>query len=208
MNGQPGNALWYRAARVQVQMYDPSWPERYAEEAELLTRALAGSLLAVEHVGSTAVPGLAAKPVIDILAAVQDFNEFPALVERLQKIGYTYTPESEADDPSRRVFRKGPEDLTRLRTHHLHVTEQGSDYWRRLVAFRDHLRANPEDAASYVTLKRELAARHAADPGRYTRDKRDFVREIERRATSPPPSPGQMSRAAATGRGQGWRHRK
>jgi GrpB-like predicted nucleotidyltransferase (UPF0157 family) len=126
MSGQPGNPLWYRSARVHVQAYDPSWPEHYAEEAELLTRTLADSLLAVEHVGSTAVPGLAAKPVIDILAAVRDLNGFPVLVERLKETGYTYTPESEADDPSRRVFRKGPEDLTRLRTHHLHVTEQGS----------------------------------------------------------------------------------
>ncbi|MGW4153710.1 GrpB family protein [Micromonospora chersina] len=190
MNGLRGNALWYRVARVQVQVYDPSWPERYAEEAELLRHTLADSLLAVEHVGSTAVPGLAAKPVIDILAAVRDFNGFPALVEHLQEIGYTYTPESEADDPSRRVFRKGPENLTRLRTHHLHVTERGSDYWRRLIAFRDHLRTHPEDAASYVSLKHDLAARHAADPGRYTRDKRDFLRDIEQRAAGLPPSPG------------------
>ncbi|MEU9825603.1 GrpB family protein [Micromonospora chersina] len=72
MSRQPGTALWYRAARVQVQMYEPSWPESNAEEAELLTHTLADSLLAVEHVGSRAVPGLAAKPVIDILAAVRD----------------------------------------------------------------------------------------------------------------------------------------
>ncbi|MFC4018303.1 GrpB family protein [Micromonospora sp. GCM10011542] len=182
MNGQPGNALWYRAAGVHVDVYDPSWPVRYAEEAELLTRTLRGFLVAIEHIGSTSVPGLAAKPVIDILAAVRDVNGFPAVVERLRGIGYTYTPESEADDPDRWVFRKGPKDLSRLRTHHLHVTGHGSHYWRRLVAFRDHLRAHPEDAASYVRLKRDLAARHAADPGRYTRDKRDFVREMEQKA--------------------------
>ncbi|WP_446217600.1 GrpB family protein [Micromonospora sp. IBHARD004] len=158
---------------------------RYAEEAELLVHTLRHHLVAVEHVGSTSIPGLAAKPVIDILAAVRNFDGFPQVVERLQGIGYIYTPESEADDPRRRVFRKGPEDITCLRTHHLHITEHGSHYWRRLVAFRDHLRSHPEDAGSYLILKRDLAARHAADPGRYTSDKREFVSEIEKRAGVP-----------------------
>ncbi|WP_158610737.1 GrpB family protein [Micromonospora sp. BL4] len=182
MDGQAGNAPWYRAARVHIQAYDPSWPVRYAEEAELLTRTLRGAVVAVEHIGSTSVPGLAAKPVIDILAAVRDFDDFPTVADLLRGIGYTYTPESEADDASRRVFRKGPDDRTALRTHHLHVTEHRSHYWRRLVAFRDHLRAHPAEAAAYLRLKRDLADRHAADPGRYTRDKRDFVREVERKA--------------------------
>ncbi|MGS2619825.1 GrpB family protein [Micromonospora sp. LZ34] len=172
---------WYRTAEVHLEDYDPSWPVRYAEEAELLTGTLQGRLVAVEHVGSTSVPGLAAKPVIDILAAVRSFDGFPQLVERLAGIGYIYTPESEADDPSRRVFRKGPEDVTRLRTHHLHITEQGSHYWRRLVAFRDYLRSHPADADRYLALKRDLAARHATDPQRYTREKREFVREMETR---------------------------
>ncbi|WP_234040571.1 GrpB family protein [Micromonospora coerulea] len=182
MGGQAGGAPWYRAAPVRLHRYDPAWPVRYAEEAELLIHTLRDCLVAVEHVGSTSVPGLAAKPVIDILAAVRDFDGFSELVERLRGIGYTYTPESEADDPSRRVFRKGPEDLTRLRTHHLHITERDSHYWRRLIAFRDYLRSHPADADSYLALKRDLAARHAADSGCYTRDKRAFVREIERRA--------------------------
>ncbi|MET8836182.1 GrpB family protein [Micromonospora sp. NPDC004540] len=177
-------AAWYRRAPVRLRRYDPTWPARYAEEAELLRHTLGGSLVAIEHVGSTAVPGLAAKPVIDILAAVRDFGGIPEVVARLESIGYAYTPESEseADDPSRRVFRKGPQDLARLRTHHLHVTEHGGYYWRRLIAFRDHLRSHPEEAGSYLALKRDLAARHAADPGRYTREKREFVREIERKA--------------------------
>ena len=97
-------------------------------------------------------------------------------------LSYTYTPESEADDPSRRVFRKGPEDFARTRTHHLHVTLAGSHYWRRLVGFRDWLRAHPEDAAAYIRLKRELALVHANDSRAYTAGKTGFVRWIERRA--------------------------
>lgn len=178
-------AAWYRHAPVRLGPYDPDWPARYAEEAELLRHTLGGSLIAIEHVGSTAVPDLAAKPVIDILAAVRSLDEFPEVMARLEGIGYVYTPESEADDPSRRVFRKGPPDPTRFRTHHLHVTEHGGYYWRRLIAFRDHLRSHPEDAAAYLALKQDLATRHAADPARYTREKRDFVREIEKKAGIP-----------------------
>ncbi|MEU1685779.1 GrpB family protein [Micromonospora sp. NPDC005707] len=181
----PAGAAWYRQAPVRLRPYDPDWPARYAEEAELLRHTLRGSLIAIEHVGSTAVPDLAAKPVIDILAAVPSLDEFPAVIAPLEGIGYVYTPESEADDPSRRVFRKGPQDPATFRTHHLHVTEHGGRYWRRLIAFRDHLRSHPEDVAAYLALKQGLAARHAGDPARYTREKRDFVREIERKAGIP-----------------------
>lgn len=172
----------YRGTRISLLPYDPTWPAKYAEEADLLLRTLPDFLVAVEHVGSTSVQGLAAKPVIDILTAVRNFDEFPVVVERLEGIDYIYTPESEVDDPSRRVFRKGPQDVTRLRTHHLHVTEHGGYYWRRLIAFRDYLRSHPEDASSYLSLKRDLAAQHATDPGRYTREKREFVRKIEKAA--------------------------
>ncbi|MGC1210475.1 MAG: GrpB family protein [Micromonospora sp.] len=173
---------WYRAAPVRLHDYDPGWPALYADDAKLLTDALAPDLVAIEHIGSTSVPGMAAKPVIDIIAAVADYGRFPSLVQRLGSVGYVYTPESEADDPDRRVFRKGPEDISQLRTHHLHLTTRGSRYWHRMIAFRDHLRRYPEDAAAYVDLKRGLAATHAADPAAYTAAKHDFVAAIEEKA--------------------------
>lgn len=173
---------WYRAAPVRLQDYDPSWPALYADEAKLLTDALAPELVAIEHIGSTSVPGMAAKPVIDILAAVAGYGRFPSLVQRLGSVGYVYTPESEADDPDRRVFRKGPEDIGQLRTHHLHLTTSGSRYWHRMVAFRDHLRRHPEDATTYVDLKHGLAARHAGDPAAYSAGKHGFVTAIEQKA--------------------------
>ena len=172
-------ASTYPPETVRVVDYDPDWPQRYAEEANLLSDALGAYLLAVEHIGSTAIPGMPAKPVIDILAATPGYAPFDEVVRRLARIGYLYTPESEVDDPGRRVFRKGPDDLGCLRTHHLHVTEFYSHYWQRMVAFRDHLRGHPEDAASYVDLKRELVARHPQDSRRYTAGKHQFVTAIE-----------------------------
>jgi GrpB-like predicted nucleotidyltransferase (UPF0157 family) len=167
-------------AAVRIVEYDPTWPTRYAEEATLLTETLGSRLLRVEHVGSTSVPGMPAKPIIDILAAVAGYDDFPTVVADLAKIGYLYTPESESDDPDRRVFRKGPDDMTRLRTHHLHVTEAGSRYWHRIVAFRDLLRHTPEAASAYADLKKGLAAKHAREPRSYTVGKHEFVTTVER----------------------------
>lgn len=162
--------------------YDPGWPRQYADEAEHLTTVLSLVLEAIEHIGSTAVPGMAAKPVIDILVGVRSYDGFESVIGRLATVGYLYTPEAEDDDPGRKVFRKGPDDMARSRTHHLHVTEVDSHYWRRMLAFRDHLRQHPDDAAAYVELKRRLALRFAHEPRSYTAAKHDFVSAIERTA--------------------------
>lgn len=176
---------WPRAVRpaaVRVEDYDPSWPRLFAEEAAVLRGALGPEDVAIEHIGSTAVPGLPAKPIIDIMAGLADWDGFGLVVERLAAVGYRYTPEAEKDDPSRKVFRKGPSDLSHLRTHHLHVTDLDGFYWQRMLAFRDRLRQHPDEAAAYVALKRELASRFAHEPRRYTAGKAEFVTEIERRA--------------------------
>jgi GrpB-like predicted nucleotidyltransferase (UPF0157 family) len=174
-----GAAPTFRHAAVRIVEYDSTWPTRYAEEATLLAETLGSRLLRVEHVGSTSVPGMPAKPIIDILAAVAGYDGFPTVVQDLEKIGYVYTPESEADDPDRRVFRKGPDDMTRQRTHHLHVTEAGSHYWQRIMAFRDHLRRDPAAASAYASLKQGLATTHARDPRGYTAGKHEFVTTVE-----------------------------
>ena len=171
-----------RSATVRVVEYDPKWPRLFAEEAAVLRGVFGSEPVAIEHIGSTAVPGLPAKPIIDIMAGVSGWDVFDLVVERLAAVGYRYTPEAEKDDPSRKVFRKGPSDLSHLRTHHLHVTELDGFYWQRMLAFRDRLRSHPEEAAAYVALKRELASRFANESRRYTAGKAEFVIEIERRA--------------------------
>lgn len=168
--------------RMHLESYKGRWLSQFDEEADRLRPAIGSTLLAIEHVGSTAVPGLAAKPIIDVLAGVSSWDGFEQMVEDLGAIGYVYTPHSEKDDPGRRVFRKGPEDLNLLRTHNLHVTQFGSYYWRRLVAFRDHLRHHAEEAAAYQRLKEDLVVRYRDQTRAYTRAKATFVKEIEAKA--------------------------
>jgi muramoyltetrapeptide carboxypeptidase len=181
--GDPG--AWYRPAAIHLADYDPGWPQRYAAEAARIAAALGEDLVATEHVGSTAIPGMPAKPILDILAAVASWDGFDEIVATLDRIGYLYTPESEADDPERRVFRRGPADMRLMRTHHLHVTAPRSRYWTRIIGFRDHLREDAADAAEYAALKRRLATEFATDGRAYTRAKGEFVQRIESRGRSP-----------------------
>lgn len=143
---------------IELVEYDPAWPEAYVQEAaRLLANLPHGLVLAAEHFGSTAIPGLTAKPVIDILLAVRSVEEARvAAVAPMEALDYAFW----ADNPrrDRLFFVRGLPPAPR-RTHHVHTTEFGGDAWVRLL-FRDYLRAHPEEAARYVALKRELAARH------------------------------------------------
>lgn len=176
-----GAPSWYRSAAVTQVDYDDAWPARYETEARIVSDAIGPDLVTIEHVGSTAVPDLSAKPIIDLLAAVSSWGRFDEIVATLARADYLYTPHSERDDPGRRVFRK-PSDMSQSRTHHLHVTEVDSDYWIRIVAFRDHLRSHDDDAIAYSELKRRLAVEFMNDSESYTRGKADFVKAIERKA--------------------------
>lgn len=163
--------------RIEIVDYDPAWPAMFAEERERLHAALAGEAVeAIEHLGSTAVPGLAAKPVIDMLLAVSSLDAarktFP---DRLATLGYVFW----RDDPrpGRLYFVKGMPPFGEKRTHHLHVCKRPGKLWSQL-GFRDHLRDNREDAARYAALKRDLAARYSDDREAYTEAKGDFIGEI------------------------------
>jgi len=127
--------------------YDPRWPALFEEERSRLL-ATTGTLLAViEHVGSTAVPGLAANPIIDIMGGVRELSEVTRYVAALEGIGYEYVPQYEVSIPERRYFRK-PRTRQGPRTHHLHIVELTSDFWRRHLLFRDYLRTHPRRSAS------------------------------------------------------------
>ena len=159
--------------RVCIVPYDPDWPRRFDEEHHILAALFAGSGAVIEHAGSTAVPGLGAKPVIDILVGVPALAEVECRIPAIEAAGYEYVPEYEQQLPDRRYFRKprlGP------RTVHVHCVVTNSDSWLRALAFRDYLRAHPEAAAAYYDLKRELAARISkAD---YTSAKSPFIESI------------------------------
>jgi GrpB-like predicted nucleotidyltransferase (UPF0157 family) len=164
--------------RVVVVDADPGWAAAYAAEETRLRAAAAGRFVAVEHVGSTAVPGLAAKPTIDVLAAIADTTAIAELVPLLAALGYDYRPRI-PNDVDVALFRR---IVDGHRTHHLHVVlaaDFAGDARRR---FRDILRARPDLAAAYAALKRELADRLGHDRPAYTDAKTDFVLRVLREA--------------------------
>lgn len=157
---------------IRIVAYDPRWPQRFEEERQSIERVLGGYTVAIEHVGSTAVPGLAAKPIIDILVGIRRLDDARFCIAPLASIGYEYVPEYEKEVPDRRYFHKGP---SRARTHHLHMAEDHGDFWDRHLLFRDYLRAHPEVAREYEALKRTLARRHRNERETYTDAKKSFI---------------------------------
>lgn len=142
--------------------YDPTWPVSFDRQAAVLDEALGPWLDgSVEHIGSTAVPGLVAKPIIDIVAVVDDIGCAPAVTSRLEEAGWLSAPEP-PDAGLRKLSFCTPS--VERRTHHLHVVERSSGGWRGWLAFRDALRRRPELVTEYGELKRRLARDHGADP--------------------------------------------
>jgi GrpB-like predicted nucleotidyltransferase (UPF0157 family) len=162
---------------IEIVAYDPAWPSMFEAEAAQLWAVLDGNLIAgLEHFGSTAIPGLAAKPVIDILIAVRSLDEARrSFIDPLRQLGYVFWADNPRTD--RLFFVKGMPPYGERRTHHVHVTERDGELWQRLL-FRDYLRANPEVAHRYERLKRDLARRFRSDREAYTDAKSAFVEEI------------------------------
>ncbi len=159
--------------------YDPEWPRRFESERELLERVLGRWLEGgVHHVGSTAIPGIAAKPIIDMVAGVRELQQAREAFEPLREHSYHYAPHRPG---IAHHFWKPSERLSET-THGLHLTEPGSDLWRERLAFRDALRADRALLAEYEALKLRLAREHGDDPGLYLDGKRDFVIRVLARA--------------------------
>lgn len=179
------------AKRVTLSAPDPRWPSVFAAEKARLEAALAPYVLAIEHVGSTAVPGLAGKPTIDILAGLALLADAPSVIPRMKALGYEYVPEFEKDIPERRYFRiRTPGEREGEDLFHVHMVEIGSDFWERDLLFRDYLRSHPDAAREYEVLKHELARTHGEDRTAYTDGKAAFVKgkqaaaRLERAATA------------------------
>jgi GrpB-like predicted nucleotidyltransferase (UPF0157 family) len=155
---------------VRIAPYDPASPQRFEEEKALLEKVIGDwATGGIHHVGSTAVPGLDAKPVIDILVGVEGLGPARAAFEPLQGVGYLYAPYRAHEmhwfckpDPSHR-------------THHVHLVPTGSKRFKDELTFRDYLRGNSAAAADYATLKRELATKFEDDREAYTRGKAEFI---------------------------------
>jgi GrpB-like predicted nucleotidyltransferase (UPF0157 family) len=166
---------------VEIVDYDPRWPLLFDEEAERLQAVLDPSLIVgVEHFGSTAIPGLSAKPIIDILIAVRSLASAQAtFVEALRDLDYVYWADNPKKD--RMFFVKGLLPFGSKRSHHVHVTVKDGEMWQR-IAFRDYLRAHPEEAGTYERLKRRLAAEQQTDREAYTDAKSAYVESVMQKA--------------------------
>lgn len=163
---------------VNLLPHDPSWAMEFLNESNAVARALGGSIQAIHHIGSTAIPGIHAKPVIDMLGVAPDLPHLDAFSPSLEHLGYEVL--GEFGIPGRRYFRKN--NARGIRTHHLHIYQDGSPQIARHLAFRDYLAANPSDASDYQALKLSLAADFANDSRRYTRGKERLISEIDIRA--------------------------
>jgi GrpB-like predicted nucleotidyltransferase (UPF0157 family) len=150
--------------------YNPLWPQAFAEEATRIKAALGDRVLAIEHYGSTAVPGLQAKPIIDLQIGVADIGDGLRFIEPMAGLGYDYA--GDQGIPEHHIFGKG-----KARTHLAHVVVYEGEQWVRSLRFRDRLRSEPEVRAAYQALKAALAA-SAATRGEYTAGKTAFVERM------------------------------
>ncbi len=163
--------------KIEVVPYDPDWPRLFQAEGERLAAALGDEVVAIHHIGSTAIPGVHAKPTLDVLIEVRAIEPIDAADEALVALGYECCGENGI--PGRRYFVK---QVGSAHTHHLHVYAVGHPQVERHLRFRDYLRAHREVARAYSQLKARLAQQFPEDGERYTHGKDGFVAEVDRLA--------------------------
>ena len=164
---------------ITLEPYDPRWADQFSNERRAIRECVDLSIpLVIEHVGSTAVPDLPSKPIIDILIGAS-FQDWPAIVEALKRMDYVHWEDN--PEPDREFLVKGMPPFGIRRTHHVHIGEVGGRLWERLL-FRDYLRHHAEDRIAYANLKRRLAAEYPHDREAYTNGKGELVANIMNRA--------------------------
>lgn len=161
--------------KVRLSDYREEWARMFRDEAGYLQAVLEGLEIRFEHFGSTAVPGMKAKPVIDMMGIVDDINRIDAFNDKMASLGYDVA--GDWGIPGRRLFRKGGEH----RTHHIHFYQSDNPQIERHLIFRDYLRSNPEEAVRYSRFKEDLARRYE-QTSQYSPAKKAFVSEMEQLA--------------------------
>ncbi|EMR06371.1 dephospho-CoA kinase/protein folding accessory domain-containing protein [Bhargavaea cecembensis DSE10] len=165
------------AGSVFLVDHDDRWRESFREEAELLRKLLGPKVVAVEHIGSTAVPGLKAKPLVDLLVGLDDLGEYERFdFNALAARGYCRLRNAAVE--GKRVIAKFRQLDPPVKTHVVHVVVHGGDWWQKHLLFRDRLRENPEIAGDYERLKLGLAERHPGDERAYADAKLEFVERV------------------------------
>lgn len=163
---------------VEVVPHNAHWRDAFEAEAKHVAAALGENVVAVHHIGSTAIPNIYAKPIIDLLVEARDITEVDEQSSAMETLGYEVM--GEYGIPGRRYFRK--DNREGIRTHHIHAFEAGSAEAERHKAFRDYMIAHPGDAQSYSELKRKLAQEHPQSIDAYMDGKDGFIKEIDQRA--------------------------
>ena len=173
--------------KVQVVPHNPQWRDAFETEATQVAGALGKNVVAIHHIGSTAIPNIYAKAIIDLLVEVRDITGVDNQTSAMASLGYEVM--GEYGIPGRRYFRKNNQEG--IRTHHIHAFEVGSAEVGRHLAFRDYMIAHTEDAERYSELKRKLAEEHPQSLDEYMDGKDDFIKEIDRRSAQWRTSQGQ-----------------
>ena len=167
---------------IEIAEYSPAWAETFADLSRILESALGRLALGIEHVGSTSVPGLGAKPIIDLDVVIESPGDLPSVVEALGAVGYSHR--GDLGIPGREAFGRDDASVPRDGTgrewpaHHLYVCAQDSEALRKHLELRDYLRSHAGSAAQYEKLKRELARRFPHDIDSYVEGKREFIENI------------------------------
>ena len=160
---------------IIIEDYNPLWPQQFEKIRARLASVLGEIAAAIEHTGSTAVPGLAAKPILDVDVLLKSSADLTLAISKLAAMGYQH--QGDLGVPGRDAFKAPYHDVPQ----HLYVCSAGSQEFSRHIKFRDHLRTHPEDSAAYATLKRKLAREFHLDRDAYTNAKTDFIADILRR---------------------------
>ena len=163
--------------QIEVVPYAPEWPGLFEFEARRIQEACGDTIVVVEHIGSTAVPGLLAKPILDMMPGLRSYQDGFKTIEPLKQLGYEYFGENGI--PGRHYFNLVYEQRTIL---HVHMIEMGTEFWQRHLLFRDYLRAHPTVAAQYAQLKKELAVRYRNERTAYTEGKSEFINSVLQKA--------------------------
>ena len=163
---------------IVVLPHDPAWAQAFEDEAALLRPIFGGNLVEIHHIGSTAIPGIHAKPVIDMLPVVKDIAAVDAFNPQMEAIGYE--PMGEYGIPGRRFFRK---EIDGIRSHHVHAFQQGDSEIERHLNFAAFLRAHPEEAQAYSQLKIKLAQQFPHDIEGYCDGKDSLICELDEKAS-------------------------
>jgi len=162
--------------KVEVKSHDNKWFNKYEKEKKKINNIYKDILVDIHHIGSTAIPNIKAKPVIDILVVVEDINKVDQYDNLMQELGYE--PKGEFGIENRRFFQKGGN----YRSHHVHIFEKGDQEIKKHLNFRDYLRAHPAKAKQYSKLKESLAEQYPYNIDKYIEGKNDFIQEIDREA--------------------------